>query len=338
MEFTALKKLTPRRAYNALKIIASYQLSLLFRKPIVWGRPIFFFIEPTNRCNFQCPECASGIGALTRPLGMMPASFFRTLVDAIAGDSLYLQLYLQGEPYLNKELYDMIPYAREKGMYVAISTNGSFITERNVEKLVRNAPDKLVFSLDGLDEESYQNYRVGGTFAQADKGLQLVLETKKRLGLTYPEVELQFIVMKQNEHQAEEVLRYGKERGVDRVTLKTMQVSSLENAEKYLPENEKYRRYIVSADGFSMKGKLKNQCFALWQTSVITWDGVVVPCCFDKDAEYPLGNLKEKPFAEIWKSSPYQAFRKKILKNRKAVAMCSNCTSGLRMNVFEAEF
>lgn len=338
MEFTALKKLTLKRAWNALKIITSYQLSLLTRKPIVWGRPIFFFIEPTNRCNFQCPECASGIGALTRPLGMMPASFFRTLVDDIAADSLYLQLYLQGEPYLNKDLYDMIPYAREKGMYVVISTNGSFITERNVEKLVRNAPDKLVFSMDGLDEESYQTYRVGGTFAQADKGLQLVLETKERLGLSYPEVELQFIVMKQNEHQAEEVLKYGKQRGVDQVTLKTMQVSSIENAERFLPKNEKYRRYTVDGEEFRMKGKLKNQCLALWQTSVVTWDGVVVPCCFDKDAEYPLGNLKENDFSTLWKSSSYQEFRKKILKDRKAMAMCTNCTSGLKMNVFEAEF
>ena len=51
--------------------------------------------------------------------------------------------------------------------------------------------------------------------------------------------------MKQNEHQYEQVLEYGKDVGVDKVVFKTMQVSSKENAEKYLPENENYRRYNI---------------------------------------------------------------------------------------------
>jgi radical SAM protein with 4Fe4S-binding SPASM domain len=338
MEIDAMKKLTFKRILNAFRIVSSYQLSLLTRKPVVWGHPIFFFIEPTNRCNFQCPECASGLGALTRPLGMMQTQFFRSLVDQIAEKSLYLQLYLQGEPYLNKNLYDMIPYAQTKGLYVVVSTNGSFISGKNVERIVGAAPDKLVFSMDGLDEETYQNYRIGGTFAAADKALRLLVETKKRLGATTPYIELQFIVMKQNEHQAKEVLKYGRELGVDKVTLKTMQVSTPENARHFLPKNEKYRRYVVDGETFRMKGRIKNRCFALWQTSVVTWDGTVVPCCFDKDAEYPLGNLKASNFEEIWQSAQYNIFRQKVLENRKGVPMCTNCTSGLKMNVFETEF
>ncbi len=335
MEINLLRKITRKRALNSLKIMASYQYSRITRKPVVWGIPISFSIEPTNRCNFQCPECPSGLGALTRPLGMMPLDPFKNLIDQIASESFYLQLFLQGEPYINKQLPEMIMYARQKGMYVSISTNGSFISERNVEKLIANAPDKIIYSMDGLDEETYQNYRIGGTFAQADKGLRLLLETRKRLGLKVPYVELQFIVMKQNEHQVEDVVKYGKALGADKVVLKTMQVYSVESARNFLPENLKYQRYIVDGETLRVKGEMKNQCFALWQTSVVTWDGVVVPCCFDKDAEYPLGNSYETPFREIWNSPLYHSFRQRILNNRKGEPMCTNCTAGMKMNILE---
>jgi len=143
--------------------------------------------------------------------------------------------------------------------------------------------------------------------------------------------------MKQNEGQLEEVLKYGKDVGVDKVVFKTMQISSYENAIKFLPTNNKYRRYIVEDGSFRIKKGLKNHCFALWRTSVITWDGKVVPCCFDKDAEFELGLLNGKSFKQIWKSEEYQLFRKGVLDNRRGLKMCTNCTEGLKINIMELE-
>ena len=231
----------------------------------------------------------------------------------------------------------MINYAREKNMYVSISTNGHFITEKNAHIVLKNAPDKIIYSIDGLDEESYQNYRVGGSFEQADTGLRTLLKKKKEINQKHPYVELQFIVMKQNEHQLDEVLKYGKEVGVDKVVFKTMQVSSYENALKFLPSNKKYRRYIIDNGSFRIKGKIKNHCFALWRTSVITWDGKVVPCCFDKDAEYELGLTNGKSFKEVWHSDEYNKFRAGILGDRQSISMCTNCTEGLKVNIFDIE-
>ncbi|HEX2982072.1 MAG TPA: radical SAM/SPASM domain-containing protein, partial [Ignavibacteriales bacterium] len=260
---------------------------------------------------------------------------FKKLIDEIKEHAFYIQLFFQGEPYINKRLPEMIQYAAENNVYVSISTNGLLIDEKKVEKVLDNPPDKLIFSIDGLDEETYQNYRVGGTFAKADAGLRLLLQRKRERGLSKPFVELQFIVMKANEKQIPDVLKYGKELGVDKTALKTMQVYSYENALQYLPENPKYRRYILKDGEVMMKGKMKDHCFALWRTSVITWDGKVVPCCFDKDAHYVLGSLKETKFADIWKSEPYNKFRALILENRKGVDMCLNCTEGLKVNILE---
>jgi len=337
LEINILKYLTFKRIFNALGIISSFYISRVARYPIVWGMPVSYSIEPTNQCNLKCPECPSGLGTLTRPLGLLKTDDFKKLIDQIAATGFYVQLFFQGEPYLNKQLPEMISYAQSKKIYISISTNGHFITEKNVDYILDNAPDKLIFSLDGLTEESYQKYRVGGTFAQADAGLRAIARRKKELKIKTPFIELQFIVMKQNENQLDDVIKYGKECGVDKVVFKTMQISSYENALKFLPENPKYRRYLVDGNSFRIKNKLMNHCFALWRTSVVTWDGRVVPCCFDKDASFEVGKLNGKTFKEIWHSKEINIFRKRILQNRAGISMCTNCTEGLKMNIFEIE-
>ena len=337
MEINILKYLTLNRALNSLKIILSFNLSRIVRKPIVLGMPISYSIEPTNHCNLKCPECPSGLGALTRPLGLLNFNDFKNWIDQIKNTGFYVQLFFQGEPYINKHLPEMIKYAQTNNVYISISTNGHFVNEKNVDLVLENAPDKLIYSVDGLDEESYQKYRVGGTFKQADEGLRLLINRKKELKKSKPFVEFQFIVMKQNEHQLDEVRKYCDEVGVDKLVFKTMQISSYENAIKFLPTNPKYRRYLVKYEKISMKNKMKNHCFALWRTSVITWDGKVVPCCFDKDADYTLGILNDKSFPDIWTSKQYQDFRQSVLDDRKQNKICTNCTEGLKVNIFEIE-
>jgi radical SAM protein with 4Fe4S-binding SPASM domain len=340
LEINLLKYFTVKRFLNIIKIVASFGVSRILRIPVLWGMPVSYSIEPTNHCNLKCPECPSGLGTLTRRLGLLKIENLKKIVDQIKDTGFYIQLFFQGEPYINRQLPEMIKYARQQKIYTSVSTNGHFITEKNIDYILDNAPDKLIFSIDGLDEESYRNYRIGGSFKQADEGLRLIAEKKKKFKKKIPFIELQFIVMKQNEHQLEEVIKYGKNAGADKVVFKTMQVSSYENALHFLPLQNKYRRYEIKNGDYMIKSKLKNHCFAIWRTSVITWDGKIVPCCFDKDAVFTLGNLnglEKGGIKKIWKSEAYQDFRRKILKNRKENKMCSNCTEGLKINIFKIE-
>jgi radical SAM protein with 4Fe4S-binding SPASM domain len=337
VEINFLKYFTLKRFFNAVKILSSFIVSRTIRRSVIKGMPLSYSIEPTNHCNLKCPECPSGLGILTRPLGIMRAKFYERLIDEISSTGFYVQLFFQGEPYINKNLPQMIEYAQKKRMYVSVSTNGHFINQGNVEMVLNKAPDKIIFSIDGLDKETYQNYRIGGTFDQADQGLRLLVKRKKEKGLKIPFIELQFIVMRQNEHLLDKVNAYGKSVGVDKVVFKTMQISSIKNARYFLPENKKFRRYQLEDDAFRIKGKVKNHCFALWRTSVITWDGRVVPCCFDKNAEFEFGIVNGKSFRSIWNSDSYNLFRRNILDNRKKISMCSNCAEGLKINILEVE-
>jgi radical SAM protein with 4Fe4S-binding SPASM domain len=125
----------------------------------------------------------------------------------------------------------------------------------------------------------------------------------------------------------------GKEIGVDQVRFKTAQVYDYENdPHQLIPVNNKYSRYKKDSRGVTqVKNGLQNKCWKLWHANVITWDGLVVPCCFDKDALHRLGDLKEKPFREVWQSEVYQQFRQQLMNGRKNIDICANCSEGLRV-------
>ena len=114
--------------------------------------------------------------------------------------------------------------------------------------------------------------------------------------------------------------------------LKTAQVYDYEEGNKLIPTIDKYSRYHRNDDGtYAIKHKLDNHCWRLWHSPVITWDGLVVPCCFDKDAEYRMGDLKQQPFGAVWRGTAYRQFRQSLIKSRNEIEMCRNCTEGTRV-------
>ncbi len=325
-----LRCITPRRALNLVLALLSYKLSDRTGRTIVWGMPYTLTIEPTNLCNLRCPECPSGNGTMTRPSGMMSLDFYKRLIDDIKGDTFYLQLFFQGEPTINPLLPDMIRYARTKRMYVSASTNANFVRPDTVAELLESGLDRLIVSLDGLSDETYRIYRIGGKLEKVLAALESIKQLKSRDVGVRSEIIIQFLVTRQNEHEIPEARALARRYGAT-LALKTIQVYSLEGAGKFLPENERYRRYRMEDGKLRVKAALKNRCVRLWERGVVTWDGTVVPCCFDKDARYPLGSTSELSFSEIWKSPAYQDFRRKILTDRRGVEMCTNCTEGLRV-------
>ena len=323
-------KLTPRRVWNGLKVLTSFSLSKFTKNPVQWGYPVSISFEPTTSCNLRCPECPSGLRAFTRPTGILQKDFFTETIDDIYKELLYLIFYFQGEPYLNTSFLDMVKYASSKGIYTATSTNAHYLTDAAAKKTVESGLDRLIISIDGTTQESYKQYRVGGNLEKVIEGAKNIVKWKKELNSKTPFVFFQFLVVKHNEHQIEDIKKLAKEIGVDEVRFKTAQVYDYENdPNNLIPTNEKYSRYKRNADGtFKAKNKLANRCWKLWHANVITWDGLVVPCCFDKDATHRLGNLKNEPFKKVWHNDNYKQFRGELMKSRKNIDICANCSEG----------
>jgi radical SAM protein with 4Fe4S-binding SPASM domain len=310
--------------------VSSFQLSQWLQKPIQWGYPISVSFEPTTSCNLRCPECPSGLRSFTRPTGMLQKDFFRETIDDIHQHLLYLIFYFQGEPYLNPEFLDMVKYASSKNIYTATSTNAHYITDDVAKKTVESGLDRLIISIDGTSQEVYQQYRVGGNLNKVIEGAKNIVKWRKELNSKTPFIFFQFLVVKPNEHQLEEIKQLAKEIGVDEVRFKTAQVYDYEtDPNQLIPNNEKYSRYKKDKDGkYKPKNKLVNRCWKLWHANVITFDGLVVPCCFDKDAMHQLGNIKNESFKNIWNNSNYKQFRTELMKSRKNIDICSNCSEG----------
>jgi radical SAM protein with 4Fe4S-binding SPASM domain len=331
--FNLISRLTPRRIWNAGKVLSSYYLSKLTGKPVQWGYPISISFEPTTSCNLRCPECPSGLRAFTRPTGMLQKDFFRQTIDQLSKELLYLVFYFQGEPYLNPSFLDMVKYASEKGIYTATSTNAHYLTEENARKTVESGLDRLIISIDGTTQDVYQQYRVGGKLHKVLEGARNIVKWKKELKSKTPFVFFQFLVVKPNEHQIEDIKRLAKEIGVDEVRFKTAQVYDYENdPNKLIPTISRFSRYRRNKQGqMEIKNSLDNHCWRLWHATVISWDGLVVPCCFDKDAQHPLGDLKGKSFKEVWHNDKYKRFREQVLMSRKNIDICANCSEGTRV-------
>ena len=328
-----ITKLTPSRIINMAKVWSSYQISKLTGKPIQWGQPISISFEPTTSCNLRCPECPSGLREFTRPTGMLQHDFFKETIDQIHRKLLYLVFYFQGEPYLNPKFLDMVKYASAKGIYTATSTNAHYLNDERAKATVESGLDRLIISIDGTTQDVYQSYRVGGKLDKVLEGARNIVKWKKQLNRKKPFVFFQFLVVKPNEHQIEDIKKLAAEIGVDQVRFKTAQVYDYENdPNQLIPTIDKYSRYKKAKDGtMQIKSGLNNHCWRLWSANVITWDGLVVPCCFDKDAMHRLGNLKMQNFTDIWKNDNYQQFRKELMTSRKNIDICANCSEGLKV-------
>lgn len=330
--FHFISKLNVQKIFNSSLVVSSFYLSKWLKLPIQWGVPFNVSIEPTTNCNLGCPECPSGLKNFTRPTGELDDNFYKKTMDEIGEKLIYLYFYFQGEPYMHPKFLELVKYASQKKIYTVTSTNAHFLTERKARETVESGLDRILISIDGTTQDTYEQYRIGGSLEKVMEGTKNLVHARREMKSKTPHIIFQFLVVKANEHQVEEVKRLACEIGVDEVKLKTAQVYEFENGNELIPTIDKYSRYKKLADGkYRIKNELLNHCWKLWHSCVITWDGKIVPCCFDKDAQHQLGDLNSKSFAEIWKSSLYQNFRSRILKSRKEIDICSNCSEGTKV-------
>ena len=328
-----LSKLSWHRAWNMAKVYGSYHVAKWTKKNVQWGMPISISFESTTSCNLRCPECPSGLRAFSRPTGMLQKDFYTETIDQLSRELMYLIFYFQGEPYLNPDFLKMVQYASSKKIYTATSTNAHYLNDANAKKTIESGLDRLIISIDGTTQDVYKQYRVGGDLSKVLEGAANIVKWKRELKSRTPFVIFQFLVVRHNEHQIEEVQQLAKEIGVDDVWLKTAQVYDYENdPNNLIPSIEKYSRYKKDNNGkMKFKGNNQNHCWRLWHDPVITWDGAVVPCCFDKDAQHRLGSLQQQTFKEVWHNKEYQSFRTKILQGRKNIDICANCSEGVKV-------
>ena len=313
------------KPFNAIAASYSFMAGSLFGKTSAAGMPIAVGIELTNYCNLKCPECNSGSDLMTRSRGYMSTDLFGKIIEEL-GPYLYnVNLYFQGESMMHPEFFTILAGCRH--IHSTLSTNGHFLSRDNAEEIVRSGLNKLIISLDGMDKVSYSSYRVNGDFDKVIKGIENIAEARKRTS-SQLKLIIQFLVNRNNEDQIQSVEKFAAEMNAS-LHLKSMQIINRNSFESWLPSISRYSRYKKADADYKIKSNLPDRCARMWFNPVITWDGKVIPCCFDKDADYTMGDINEESFIDIWNGPKYRLFRKNLFTRRSAINICRNCTSGL---------
>jgi len=329
--FRLLASLTPYRLMNLGQVFISLGISRLSGRPVSWGLPLVLTIEPTNRCDLACPQCSTGAGLLRRPRGALPLALYQHILQQTQRSLLYLLLYDQGEPLLHADYMEMIRLAKTAKVVVTCCSNGQLLADFNKAcELASSGLDQIILSVDGLEESSYQIYRQGGRLERVVAAIANLRKAREQLRQKTPRICLQFLVMKHNEHELERVRDTARCWGADRVLIKSVQVRSLQNADRFLPLAEKYRRYPFGSGRLTVKSRKSKICDRLWTGCVVHQDGHVVGCCFDKDESALLGRLSEQSFITIWRGEALRHFRRRVAGSCKP-DICNNCTHGLAL-------
>lgn len=280
-------------------------------------------IEITNRCNLTCKMCPRDYFNLLKE--DMPLETFKKIVDRLENITL-LTLTGWGEPLVHPHIFEMIIYCKERSHKVKLTTNGTLLTSEMRQRVFSSGLDEITISLESINKAS----EVGHTNLDV---LQHIKDLAKERQDNIPTISLQATLHKGKGQDVYEVIRFGKEAGVQRINLGRLDVRLNENLERpsaqeeisILRKADRLGRELdirvdsiqyTLFDGFerttykilkSVLHRFGKYCLRLYDYVYINQKAEVTPCC--GMPTYGMGNLLEKGLGEIWKSKEFQYFR-----------------------------
>lgn len=323
--------------------------------------PAVVFIEVTNRCNLLCETCPRTY--FTRePIHSLGYDEFVRIVEQFPAMRRAV-LHGIGEPLLNRALPEMIRYLKARDVEVLFNSNGTLLTPAWQEALVGSGLDQFRCSIDGAQPATYARIRGADLLHKIVDGLAGLQATKLRLRSATPAVSIWCVATQDNLHELPDLVRLAARVGVPEIYVQRMTFFAREEADQYGMARAEYAIFGqrddeqagVIAECEALSATLGVQfrasgardprnslaaarppddapwqaCLRPWTTAYITANGNCLPCCISPFAtnDYAsliLGNLFERPFAQVWNDAQYQEFRTRLLSSEPHVA-CSSC-------------
>ena len=276
-------------------------------------------------------------GLVSHKQGLLALDNYRRIIAQIAPYAHTVQLFWQGEPLLNDALPEMVKIAREAGLYTIVSTNAQRLDQPMAEALVQAGLNRIIVSMDGWTQQTYEQYRQGGDVEKVKQAVRYLSQARDLSPFTFhlspftfhrsPLIELQCLYLRTNEAEWSILRQEYRRLGADRLTMKTAQLYNYEQGSPLMPMDARYARYKWNGklQRYELKRKMRKRCLRLWSGCVIDVQGDVLPCCYDKDKHFVLGNIYRQDLRDIWSGDKAAAFRRQLLSARERVPMCCNC-------------
>jgi radical SAM protein with 4Fe4S-binding SPASM domain len=265
--------------------------------------PLHLDIEPTSRCNFNCKFCDKQPLVTLDQLGDMSLELFKKIVDEGSENGLKsIQLSYRGEPLLNKNLTDMICYAKEKKIeHVYFCTNGALLTPKRMDDIITAGLDLIIISVQGANKKEFEKERLGAKFEFVLRNIKILSEIKKTRKLKRPKICLQAVM------------------------LPGLNISEMVNFwDQYCDEF----RIVKYKDPQACLLNIKTEwvCPQLWERMTIEWNGTILPCNNNDVGSFKLGNANECSLKEAWNGEKMNMLRNMHLKGMShKVLDCDGC-------------
>lgn len=283
--------------------------------------PTIFAIETTLACDLKCPECAIGAGMVKRSRGLMTFDQYKVIADKIRPYAQYVYLHIWGEPMLNPDIFEMIEYTATFAKS-NISTNGQSMTPVMAERLINSGVTDIIVSLDGVTQEIYEQYRVGGSLKKALETLA-ILQHFNAIHGGHVNITPQFIVFKHNQHQIEDFRKISGSLGLTPY-FKPPYIRIKNSCFQYSELSEYFRPHFP--DFTSLKSAMSN-CSSPKQVFNVLVDGTVVACCHDYGGFTNFGNIFIQDVMEIWNGQKMNAFRTALASGNTSAFCLNKCMS-----------
>lgn len=274
--------------------------------------PKTLVIEPYNLCNLSCVMCP--YPDMTREKEQMSMDLFKKIIDdAVVNNFKSLSLSLYNEPYLDSLFFERIKYAKTKGLYVFIATNGFSLTEERIEKTLESGLDCVTFSIDSLDKERYESIRVNATLEKTIKNVKKLIEYRNKKKSTTPLITMSAV-------------EQGDDPSLDHMS------EILEGLDLYAVSKLDNRR---SGESNYKRFGLRYPCWWIWNQFVVYSNGKVALCCMDYDDNFQLGDLNHQTIKEVWNLEKFTKLRNFHLDRQfDGIAMCKDCDIPYRQSPF----
>lgn len=241
-------------------------------------RIVSLVIEPTNQCTLHCLFCPTK-DDMTRQKGFMDFDLYKKIIDENSRVE-FVNLFLWGEPLLHPRIFEMVKYAKDKGIEVHFYSNATLLNEKTGRAILESGADRVVFSLDGIGEmyEKIRNF----PYPKIEQNILDLLALRKELKARTA-IDVSMVVGRETECAVKEF------------------------KEKWTPIVDTVR---LQRQNTYEKNQRSKSCFELWRGNVlIHWDGTVAICFIDYDATVKLGDANKHSIKDIYNGAKYQQMR-----------------------------
>jgi MoaA/NifB/PqqE/SkfB family radical SAM enzyme len=263
-------------------------------------------LETVTVCNAKCPFCPQH--EIRRDPPRMPDETWRKIVDDTRGLGVTYRPFLTNEPFVDKRQPEIVRYIKERDptARVEYNTNGELLSEELGRALLEAGVDIMRFSIDGLSRETYEPSRVGVSYDRVYERVPRFLEIWDAEGhrdRCFTEVRI--IEVPENRHEIADYRAFWEPRCTEVV------VTGL---------------YRWPWTGQRREDVMRKPCLKILDEMFFYSNGNATICCWDVHERAVIGNVRERPVLDIWRSYAANQLRALLDDGRRdLIHLCSRC-------------